>query len=165
MPITGFLYHDDFSSKELNPKGYYSLPMKEIVYGINHHGYKGTAVKLGGGELAQTNPVFVNKIIWCRREAKNCIKSIRKLLEIDFSIIGLEPTTVNASNMYYYTIDFIQKYLKKYNKPHIEIYFEEYFVCPERVITRLNSFLGVNINKKKAIENIIERNIICQQPQ
>lgn len=60
FPIVGYKFHDDFSHKELNPKGYYSLPGRETVYGLKTH-YKGKAVKLGGQNFFKLIMILLKK--------------------------------------------------------------------------------------------------------
>lgn len=123
-PIMGYDFHPDFSHKELNPNGYWDLPMADVVFGLKTH-YKGKAVKLGGASLLQTDPDFVKKVIVCKRNEKDTIKSIVKLMTADYDLIGIDPTEENAKMMYEINNLCAEKFLEKNDKPRLYLRFEE----------------------------------------
>lgn len=163
VPISGFAFHDDFSHKELNPKGYYNLPMRETVNGLNTDKYQGTAVKLGGAELYNTDPKYIHKIIWCRRNPEACKKSIVKLLKADFDIIKWEPTIKNADIVYDLNTGFTYNFFDKNNVPYINVYYEEMLLDTENTIKKVVDFIGISPNIEKAINNVDKGRVVCQQ--
>lgn len=161
FPIVGYKFHDDFSHKELNPKGYYSLPGRETVYGLKTH-YKGKAVKLGGAELFQTNHDFVKKIIVCERDRHQTVNSIVKLLKADYDIAEIEPTVENAELVFDININFQERAIRKFNKPIIRIRYEDITTNPEVSIKKIKEFLGLRSNINNAILNINTGKTLCQ---
>lgn len=160
--ITGFAFHDEFSHKELNPKGYWSLPMNEMINGVSNHRYKGNVVKLGGYSLFKTNPEYVDKTIWCRRSPEECKKSIKKLLKADFDIANIEPTEKNAENIYNSNLYYTKKFLdKNKNTPVLEVYYEAMLLDSKNTIEKIFSFLGIKAQNQLCVDNIIKEKV-CQ---
>lgn len=165
VPITGYAFHDEFMHKELNPKGYWNLPMTETLGGIKHHDYAGKAVRLGGADLNKTNPDFISKVIWCRRNPEECIKSIQKMLKADYNIIKVKPNIENAETVYLLNTQFTQKFFE-IKKPCFEVYYEEMLFDSQNTIKLIADFIGTkNQEIEKAIDNIDIREATCQQPQ
>ena len=164
IPITGYAFHDEFMHKELNPKGYFNLPMCETLGGIKHHEYAGKAVRLGGGDLAKTNPDFISKVIWCRRDPEESKKSILKMLKADYDIIKLDPTIENAETVYLLNTQYTEKFFEA-KKPCLEVYYEEMLLDSEATIKLVVDFVGTSGNIKKAIDNIDTREATCQPHQ
>ena len=162
FPVTGFLFHDDFCHKELNPKGYYDLPIREVINGLNTDIYKGKAVKLGGIELYRTNPKYVSKIIWCRRNQKESIKSICKMLIAEEGKINIEPRLENAELLYLINLDHIIKTIKRNDVPSLEIYYEEMILATEKTIEKVKEFLNIKTDINKAVLNVDGRELVWQ---
>jgi hypothetical protein len=165
FPITGYAFHDEFMHKELNPKGYFNLPMSETLGGIKHHEYIGKAVRLGGADLNSTNPKFINKVIWCRRNPEECKKSIMKMLLADYDIIKLEPNNENAEKIYLINTLFTQKFLDKNEIPCLEIYYEEMLLDTKNTINKIKKFVRTDCDIDKAVNNVDKREVVCQQQQ
>jgi len=161
VPITGTAYHKEFSHKDLNPKGYWTLPMSETLGGITDHRYKGMAVKLGGGDLSTTNPDFVDKVIWCKRNKDSCVQSIMKLMEVDFDIIGIDPSEKNAETVYTLNEFFTIAFKTKEKKEFLDIMYEDFYKRPEKTVNSIAQFIGTDCQIEKCIENIIKEPV-CQ---
>lgn len=159
-PITGVDYHDEFSHKELNPKGYWNLTMSETVGGIQHNKYKGMAVKLGGADLYQTKENLIDRIIWCRRNKTDTIESIKKLLELNQHIVNLEPSYKNSEWAYETNKKFTLSAIEKFNKPVIIVWYED--VIERKCFDLICNFVKGNEKRlEKCKENII-REVIWQ---
>ena len=135
-PIKGLKFYKDFPHKELNPNGYWDLPIDETKNGLKTH-YKGCAVKLPGASLYNTNPDFIRKVIICKRDRENQIQSIIKSLKLEKSKYSMEPTYKNAELIKELNDFFINMFFKQNDKPKLEIKFENMSNCE----TKLRRFL------------------------
>ena len=130
-----------------NPKGFYEL-YDEVLGGVQHHNYKGMAIKLFGGILASTPKEYISKLIIClrdREDANNSYADIHKKLE--------EPYTPD----YIYDMNYQLIYNYKIDINHIFITFDIMIENPKQEIERLVKFLGINPTKEQmlnAINNI-----------
>lgn len=159
VPIVGYMFHDDFSHKELNPKGYYDLPINETINGLNSYKYKGSAVKLGGYQLSVTEPKYINKIIVCERNKSDTIKSIARLLKADFSIAKIKPTEKNAAILYETNKSITDGYIKK--MPYIKINYEDMLLNSSATIAKVSVFVNIQTDSLKAINNV-EKGFVWQ---
>lgn len=165
FPVTGFLFHDDFIHKELNPKGYYDLPINEVINGLNTDIYKGKAVKLAGTQLYKTNPKYVSKIINCKRCPSEAIKSVKKLLWYEENMTGVEPTDKNAEVVYRINLLYAKRYIEENNIPHISIYYEEMLLDPKGTILKVKDYLEIETDISNAVLNVDKRSLLCQSHQ
>lgn len=134
--------------KNYNVKGFYETPLEERAWGIRHGDYKGQAMKLFPGELWYTNPVFIDKIIVCKRPMDDTMKSYREI----HKILKQELTPEEVYSMCYSIIDNIIV-----EKPHIFINFDDINSKPKEIILSLCEFLEINPDEGKisnAIKNI-----------
>jgi hypothetical protein len=161
FPIAGYMFHDDFSHKELNPKGYYDLPIKETLFGLNTDKYKGKAVKLGGYQLSMTRPKYVNKILVCERSKQDAVKSIVKLMKAEYDLLKIEPNKINAENVYEINNSLINKSIK--DKAHIRIKYEEMLLSPEKTIYKICKFLNIKTDIEIAVNNVEKRELCLSQ--
>lgn len=159
VPVVGYMFHDDFSHKELNPKGYYDLPINETIKGLNTYKYKGKAVKLGGYQLSATESKYVNKIIVCERNRQDTIKSIMRLMKADFSIAKVNPTEENATILHEINKNITDEYIK--NMPYIRINHENMVLDPSKTITKLCVLLNIETDLSNAINNV-EKRVVWQ---
>jgi len=154
VPIAGIDFHEEFSHTDLNPKGYYDLPLSETAKGINTDKYKGMAIKLYGGALIQTDPKLISKIIVCTRNKKKCIDSIYKLLRRNEIQTGIVFNRKMSEYYYYLNKKYIELYLKKTSIENIEIRYENILKNPEKEIDKIKKFLNITYDSKEAIQNI-----------
>jgi hypothetical protein len=124
-PIVGLKYHDDFPDVDLNPYGYWDLPLIKTVHGIHNNQYKGKGIKLFGYQLSVTNPIFVSKIIICKRNKEDAVLSTVKLLERRGYLFNMLPTKENAISVYDANYFFINDYVLQHNIPYINIEYED----------------------------------------
>ena len=157
--VVGYKFHDDFSHVELNPKGYYDLPISETINGLNTDVYSGKAVKLGGYQLSKTDPKYVDRVIVCERNKKDVIPSMIRLMNADYKISGIKPTIDNAELAYNSNKFLIDEYVKA--KTHIRIRYEDMIERPELSLCKICDFLGVKNDTTKAINNI-EKRVVWQ---
>jgi len=163
--VVGYKFHDEFSHQELNPKGYYFLSQNEIRDGLNTTEYKGKCVKLGGGHLAKTDPKYIDKVIYCKRNPNEVKKSMLKLLKADYDMIGLEPTGENAEKAYDANLLLTIPYLKDNNIPTLIVYYEDMILNPVKTINLVKDFLDVDTSIELALLNVDKRSVSCLQPQ
>lgn len=154
VPIAGLKFHEEFCHVDLNPKGYYDLPMSETAKGIHSDKYSGKAIKLYGGTLVQTEPKLISKIIVCTRKEKPCIDSIWKLLKRNEVQIGVDFTRKMAAYYYYLNKKYIELYLKKTKIDSIEIKYERILKNPKKEISRVRDFLNIQCDLSEAILNV-----------
>ena len=162
LQIIGQAFHDNFSHKELNPKGYWDLPIKETWNGLNTDLYKGCAVKLGGYQLSKTDPKYVKKIIVCERNKDATIASILRIMKADIDISGIKPTVDNAEMSYNSNSYLIDEYVK--NKEHIRIKYEDMLLKTKETSLILSRFLQIVPEIDPIIDNIIKGKV-CQLQQ
>jgi hypothetical protein len=154
VPIAGIDFHEEFSHTDLNPKGYYDLPLSETAKGINTDKYKGMGIKLYGGALVQTDPKLISKIIVCIRKKKSCVDSIFKLLRRHEIQTGIEFNRKISEYYYYLNKKYIELYLKKTNIKNIKIKYESMLKNPEKEIDKIKKFLNITHDSKEAIQNV-----------
>ena len=157
VPVVGYMFLDDFSHQELNPKGYYDLPISETWEGLNTNKHKGKAVKLGGYQLSKTHPKYVGRIIVCDRNKKATISSVFRLMKADYNISRIKPTVENAELAYNSNKYLIDEYVK--TKTHIRIRYEDMIERSELAIYKICNFLGVKNDVTEAINNIEKREL------
>jgi len=163
VPVVGYLFHDDFSHKELNPKGYYDLPINETINGLNTDAYKGKAVKLGGAQLSKTDPRYISAILYCTREKEATLKSIKKLIDADHDIIKkyCGDVFVTPEFSYEYNTNAIEKYLDETTIPYMEVKYEYVIDGPKEMFLAICKFLGITTGVEKAINNVNKEGV-CQ---
>lgn len=142
IPIVGQAFHDDFSHIDLNPWGYWELPMNETIDGLNTKEYDGMAVKLFGLQFSRTSPEFIDYAIVCRRYEEDAIESSLKLLERDGYKVGLEATREAAALVYHSNYALIQAHLLQ-GISHIDVDFEKMLEDREFVKKELSNFMEV----------------------
>lgn len=159
IAVVGYLFHDEFSHKELNPKGYYDLPIRETINGLNTDIYKGKAVKLGGYQLSKTKPQYISKIIVCDRNKDDAIKSTVRLLRLDYKFVNISPTEENAREIHRindYLIDGCIKVI-----PNIRVQYEDMILDTSTTIDSVCNFLNIETDISKAVDNV-EKRVVCQ---
>lgn len=154
MPIARIYSDEEFNPIDLNPKGYYDLPLSETAQGIKTDKYKGMGIKLYGGALVQTDPKLISKIIVCIRKKKSCVDSILKLLRRYEIQTGIEFNRKISEYYYYLNKKYIELYLKKTNIKNIKIKYESMLKNPEKEIDKIKKFLNIDHNSKEAIQNV-----------
>ena len=154
IPIVGLEYHEEFSHVDLNPKGYFNLPLSETSQGINSKKYVGRGIKLHGASLIQTNPKLVKKIIVCTRDEKPCIDSVWKLLKKNKDQIGVTFTRKMAAYYYYLNKQYIDLYIDKTKVESMEVKFENILANSEHEIERVRNFLNIKCDLTNAILNV-----------
>jgi len=157
VPVVGFKFHDDFSHAELNPKGYYDLPISETWEGLNTNKHKGKAVKLGGYQLSKTHPKYVDKVIVCDRNKKATTSSILRLMKADYNISRIKPTVENAELAYNSNKYLIDEYIKA--KTNIRIQYEDMIERSELAVYKICGFLSIKNDVTEAINNIEKREL------
>ena len=131
-PIKGLKFHKDFPHKELNPNGYWDLPVDETKNGLKTH-YKGYAVKLPGASLYSTNANFIKGVVVCKRNREDQIQSIIKSLQLERSKYSMKPTYKNAELLKELNDFFINMFFKQNDKPKLEIEFESINNCENKL--------------------------------
>lgn len=71
---------EEHGPKELNPEGYWELPIEEVMTGIHDDRYFGKLIKLHGMFLEKTDLRYVQKVIVCKRDRRFAIPSTERLL-------------------------------------------------------------------------------------
>jgi hypothetical protein len=154
-PISGQAFHKDFSNKELNPKGYWDLPIEETINGITDDRYVGKGIKLYALQLSRTKPELISKLIVCHRNRENAIASTKRLYESEKKILsrmGVEPTDENCEKTYDISYSMIWEYvLNRADFPMMIVQFENMISQPQIEIARIAKF----VNSKESIKNAV----------
>jgi len=151
VEVAGQAFHDDFSHAQLNKKGYWQLPMKETISGINTDVYKGKAVKLFGYQFYMTEPQYIEKVIVCTRDKKVAAESSLALLMLDGYLFGVPPTMDFAKRVWDANYDYINKKIEQF--PHITIAFEDMLHDTKPTVDKIAEFVGKQV-PQAAIENV-----------
>ena len=145
-PATPFIKeHNDIL--HMNPKGFYELH-DEVINGVHHNDYKGTAVKLFPGVLNKTPKDKVSKIIVMKRDRQDAINSFepaRKLLGIDLTSEYIYDANYAILDNYIVDVE------------HIFITFVGMVTNPREEILKVIDFLGIEPSEEqinRAIKNI-----------
>jgi len=154
VSIIGKKFHKEFPHVELNPKGYYDLPLADTFNGVNTYRYKGKAIKISGGALLKTEPKYISKIIWCQRNRKQCVKSIMKLLKANYEEYRVEPDEKIATYIHCLNENFIKLYLAKTKKEYVAIDYGKMLDNPVKEITKIKDFMKLNCSITSAIKNV-----------
>ena len=162
VDVAGYAFHDDFSIRCLNPKGYYELPYKTFLGDIDWDEYSEKAIKLAGYTLAKTDEKYIDRVIWCRRNPEECIKSILKLITIDDRYSAYNKTIENAKMLYDINNHYVYDYFENNETPRLDVYYEEMVLFPEIAIEKVKSFLDIEADIESAVNNVEKRGVLCQ---
>lgn len=155
VPVVGFLYHDDFPHKHLNPKGYYDLPINETIDGIDHSEHVGKAVKLYGLQLNRTDPKYINKVFYCDRGEEATIKSVQKLIDANKSILeDFGGESITAEQAYRENKTLIEHYLNSNPISYMHFMYEDMLKEPKAMIFLICKFLEIKPDIKNAVKNV-----------
>ena len=145
-PAPKFLdYHNKI--RDYNKDGFFEFAY-EVVYGVKSPKYKGKVVKLFGGQFAQTPEKYIDKVIWCKRNDEDAIKSyepIHKILKEE-----LNPRVA------YRLIDKLIKIIIE-NYDYLVVELEDFKKNPKKTIIDICDFLGIEKKEnimREAINNI-----------
>lgn len=153
IPLTGERF-SSVNKREFNPGGYYELPWKTTIKGIQDGRYQGKAVKLFSQELFLTNPKYIAKVISIRRKPVAAIDSLQKLIDANPDY-KLEATWDNAEACYDQAWNFGERFFgNNPNIPKIEMEYETVVEYPEISIYILANFLNVRGNLKEIIDYV-----------
>ena len=167
VAIAGEASHPDFPVVEGNPKGYFDLPFKEHMDGIDIDKYQDKAIKVLGEWLLRVPSDSVTHIIVCKRRAggaqdRSTIKLLKKELEVESSskerdmllpiCAALTPTQITERRVRNYHC--IDMYLENFMGYCMEVYFEDMIYNPIATITNLKEFLHLETDVSTAVENI-----------
>lgn len=156
-PVIGMDFHHDFSNKELNPKGYWELPISDTINGIQHTMFSGHAVKLFGLQLSRTPHKYVRRVIVCVREREPALKSIKRLIESEswqLCRLGITPCDRDCERTYDENYALISGFLGASLKPNLFVRYEDVLESPDREMYRIANFVESSINIEQAIENV-----------
>jgi hypothetical protein len=149
MQISGVEYLPEFGEKKFNPKGFFNLPLEEIVNGIPEK-YKGTVVKADIISLQNTDPKLIDLIIVCKRNINDMIDSMLRVMDrVD---IGLDMTRENLIEANTCTYDIIEDYAKEI--PTMYINYEEMISTPKEMVEHIAKVLDISNDIGDAIKNI-----------
>jgi hypothetical protein len=157
VPIIGMDFHRDFSNRELNPQGYWDLPIEETINGIQHPTYQGHAVKLFGLQLSRTPAKYVNKVIVCVRDREATLPSIRRLIESEMwqlARLGISPCDRDCERTYDENYAIISGFLGASGKPNLFVRYEDMLESTELEICRIAGFVESKANIEQAVENV-----------
>lgn len=167
VPIAGEASHPDFPIVEGNPKGYFDLPFKEHMEGLDCVKYKDKAIKVLGEWLLRVPHDSVTHIIVCKRRSggaqdRSTIKLLEKeldfespskerevLLEVCAALTPAQITERRFNN--YHHINF---YLESFIGYCMEVYFEDMLYDTVNTIKNIKDFLALDIDITKAVKNV-----------
>ena len=144
---------DVWNKKEFNPRGYWELPVKEVVEGVKSNKYEGQGVKLFVQGLTKTNPNLISRAIRCTRWKRAAVISFMKLLQASPNC-GIPGTRNVCDQLYDVHHEFVETYLDTNNIPYINVDFEDMLRDPKKQISRIVKLLGLKTDTKLAIENV-----------
>jgi hypothetical protein len=164
LPNAGFAFHEEFSHKELNPNGYWDLPIADTINGIHDSRYAGYIVKIFGYQLLRTNPEKIKRIVYCVRDKETATASTLRLLNAEPVLIarfGLEATLEMAEKIYDMNNYSIKKYLYcNSGIPNIIIRYEDMLNNKVKTVRKIADFICSNRDISNAVGNI--RGQLCQ---
>ena len=126
-----------------NPLGFYEIPEDQET-GIQHHEYKGCAVKLFGYALDKTPRAYVSNIIVCRRNRAAAVKSSIDVFETLYARPGKSNHTKGVEDQYF---DVHYRYIDNYVKDfdHLSVNLEDIQLNPAIELRRIANFLVVPV--------------------
>ena len=167
IPLAGEAHHVDFPVKEGNPKGYYDLPLYNLMVGIGSK-YSDKAVKLFGTALPKIEypETITHAIVCCRRDVEAQDKSTRNLIELELKaeidtvaplremvIKHMEKMTDNdISSMRRKTYQQAYKYLEDHNINYIKVFYEDMLLQPLTEINRIIEHLKIKASDEQINE-------------
>jgi hypothetical protein len=154
IELTGKEYDESFGPKEFFPNGAWDLPVDEIIHGIKSDKYEGMAVKLYAGPLFLTDAKLISKLIICKRNKEEAVKSSFKLMQVTPDLLGVDPTIQNAGRLYDVSYRMIDHYLKDNKVEFINVYFEDMLKHPVLSIDNIKTFIGSEMSVDNAVKNI-----------
>lgn len=154
IKLTGKDYDESFGPEEFFPGGAWDLPVEEIRCGVKSDKYKGKAVKLYAGPLFLTDSKLISKLIICKRNKVEAVKSSFKLMQVTPDLLGVEPTIQNAEKLYDMSYKMIDHYLRDNNVDFINMYFDDMLKHAVLSIDNIKRFIGSEISIKNAVKNI-----------
>jgi len=160
LSVVGYEYHEQFSNVELNPRGYYDLPIEDTIGGVWINSWEKDVIKLYPAVLNISNFDLIKKLIVCKRNKDDVLKSTLKLLELEEVVI--KPTVKNAENSITLGNMILNSVISKFKNPVLFVNYEDMIDITETTIQEICDFLELDINTNKACENIIRKELICQ---
>ncbi|MEP0262776.1 alkaline phosphatase family protein [Dokdonia sp.] len=156
MPI---LTDNKRKADESNPKGYYELESVMSIHKDNSwlDQSKDKAVKVVGPLLKHLDPQFRYKIIFMKRDLFEIIKSQRKMIGKDPSVLP-----VKLMDSYKKLLENIENWKEK--EPGVELVYIDYketLSDPQTSLNKIEEFLGVDLDKEemeKCIDVSLYRN-------
>jgi len=143
-------------SRDLNPCGYYELPLSEFTKGFNPHRYYNCGVKIWPAFLKYLKPQFVSKAIFCFRDSAECIPSIYKLLKTDSHIYGIDPRSITkktAVDVYEKNAELAIKLMDRFTE-HTVVPFATLKRCAADTVYSIANFLQIDDSER--IKNAIK---------
>ena len=165
----------DFVAREMNPKGYWELPLDDIItrckkgFGSKD---KGQAIKIIGGLVSELGTEDIEKIILCtRRNREAQAKSTLKLGQTDMQIAessGVEgahfsdwyreKTYIDVMSMQTTQGCMLDNLITNYGIPSIDVCFEDILENPKREIQSVVHFLELgDVDISEAVDNVDKR--------
>ena len=144
VPAPKFFEEDGGKMEGYNPLGFYEVPEDQDT-GIQHHNYKGCAVKLFGYALEKTPRAFVSKVIVCKRDRAAAVKSSIPVFETLYSKPGQPSPARGVEDILYDAhYRFIYQFLE-IGTDHIHVRLESMQLNPAIELRRIVNFLGITI--------------------
>lgn len=160
---------------DMNPKGYWELPIKEIYkmidFGFPEH--VGCAVKIMGAAFSDLNTNDIENVIFCKRRDRDTqAEGLHKMAQLDLEIKKRNNTTNTYIDWFenktvddvfmrqQLTLHHIEHILKEENVNYIEVVFEDIVSNPQPEIERVVQFLNLDVDISKAVDNVDVRNEI-----
>ena len=165
--------HDKEESKRVNPKGFYEIPVEDIIK-LLETGFdetsKGKAIKILGSIGWLLDPKDIEKAILClRRDREAQAISLHNLANLELSMQKKYKDNRLSKYLTMYkgksvrdvktlqddTLRLLHDVLSHTN--HIVVYFEDILSNPHHEIQRVADFLEIDTPIDKAVDNVIQR--------
>jgi len=160
LSVAGYKYHEQFSNKELNPKGYYDLPLEDTIHGVWANIWKKDAIKLYPAVLNISDFNLIEKLIICKRNKTDVFDSTLKLLKAEEWF--LKANKRNATNSIVLGEMILESLLEEYKNPVLFVNYEDMLNDTKKTITKVAEFVTSNKDIKDACENVFHKELVCQ---
>jgi hypothetical protein len=155
VPVVGYDWCDEFPSEEFHPRGVWSPKGTEIEDGIHGDRWRCKAVKLFGKHLMLSDPGLIDLLIVCRRRREDAVES---MVRLDESGTEGEPVGRDViERAYDANYEMIEAWRKEHLPYDMDVHYESMITYPEVQVDVIAHFVGSEVDRQPAIDNVIRR--------
>lgn len=120
VEAVGEEWFPEHGPKSFNPDGYWSLPVADLINGVNTTEYQGKVIKILGFFLEKTNPRYVTSVVYCKRDPSFAIPSLTKLC-IEMGEFPVNECKEIANKSYKRHIQGVESFLYNWRGPLLTV--------------------------------------------